>query len=312
LGDELGEPPMVLPDGNFFPDRFALDLPSVEKLVRRMQQHAGMADIPIRVSVLDDHQPPQGSSCASGACSIPAVATNGTPRLVDEGESWRLQLLEAELRHPVVLTTNVARSLGYVFLIETKDEHEVLQPPVDITADMTAVALGLGALMLQGSYIYTKSCGGPSVGKVTKMTCPELAVAFAAFISRGGHPVRKALKELDTTQRTLLEEAYALLDSNRAIVQALRNDPSRLVDGDFELVETKPWLTRLFGKKKASHALDDMLDEGADLEDLENMLIEMPPSSRATRSSHPPADPEREELRDLVTEAFQQARAEAK
>jgi hypothetical protein len=239
------------------------------------------------------------------------MGSNGIVRLVDEGDAWRMQLLEAELKHPVVLTTNVARSLGYVFLIETKDEDEVLEPPVDVTADMTAVALGFGALMMQGSYIYAKSCGGPSIAKVTKMTCPELAVAFAAFICRGGHPLRRALKELDITQRALLDEAYAVLDTNRDVVEKLRNDPERLVSSDFQLKEAKPWLSRMFGKRTSAPSLERMLEEGADLDELENTFIEMPPSSRATRTSPPPPDPEREELKKLVSEAFRQERATA-
>jgi hypothetical protein len=302
---------MVLPTSDFFPDRFLGDLRSVKRLVTRMREHAGMEDIPIHVNVISDDGAAESSNCSSGACSIPAVGNNGMVRLIDEGDAWRLQLLEAELRHPVVLTTNVARSLGYVFLIETKAEDEVLEPPVDVTADMTAVAMGFGALMLQGSYIYAKSCGGPSIAKVTKMTCSELAVAFAAFICRGGHPVRQALRELDVTQRALLDEAYAVLDTNRDVVEKLRADPARLVASDFQLKEAKPWLSRMFGKRKSSASLEQMLADGADLDELENTFIEMPPSSRATRSSPPPPDPEREELRDLVAEAFAQARANA-
>ena len=313
LDEELGERPMVLPNSDFFPDRFLGDLRSVKRLVKRMREHAGMGDIPVHVNVVSDDSTAQGmdSGCSSGACSIPAVGNNGMVRLIDEGDAWRMQLLEAELRHPVVLTTNVARSLGYVFLIETKDEDEVIEPPVDVTADMTAVAMGFGALMLQGSYIYAKSCGGPSIAKVTMMTCPELAIAFAAFIHRGRHPLRRALKELDTTQHALLDEAYAVLDSNREVVEKLRSDPRRLMASDFQLKETKPWLARMFSRKKTEPSLDQLLEDGADLDELENTFIEMPPSSRATRSSRPPPDPEREELRDLVTEAFRQARADA-
>src|SRR5690606_31026214 len=130
---------------------------SVQKLVARMQEHAGMCDVPISVSVVTDGiESTASSNCSSGACAVPTVTGHGIQRLVDEGSSWRLQLLEAELKHPVVLSTNVARSLAYVFLMETQEDLEVIEPPVDITADMTAVALGLGALMLQGSYIYAK------------------------------------------------------------------------------------------------------------------------------------------------------------
>jgi len=313
LEDELGERPMVLPNGDFFPDRFIGDVKSVQKLVRRMQEHAGISDIPIRVSVVsNDDTSSAESSCSTGGCAMPTIAAHGLERLVDEGDGWRLQLLEAELKHPVVLSTTIARSLAYVFLVETKEEQEVIEPPVDITADMTAVALGLGSLMLQGAYIYAKSCGGPSIARVTKMSCPELAIAFAAFIVRGDHSVREALKELDTTQRDLLSEAHVLFESNRHVVTQLRNSPSKLAQSDFELTDAKPWLSRMFGRKKELPERDPLeaLASGAELEELENMLTEMPPSSAARRASRPVRPLPDDELKKLVAESFGGARAE--
>ncbi|HEY6723644.1 MAG TPA: hypothetical protein VI197_06405 [Polyangiaceae bacterium] len=310
LEEELGERPMVLPNGNFFPDRFRGDQKSVQKLVARMQEHAGIGDIPIRVSVVSQEDASAGdagvSSCGSGGCAVPTIAAHGLQRLVDEGDGWRLQLLEAELRHPVVLSTNIARSLAYVFLVETKEEHEVIEPPVDITADMTAVALGLGSLLLQGSYIYAKSCGGPSVARVTKMSCPELAIAFAAFVVRGDHSVREALKELDVTQRELLGEAHLLFESNRHVITQLRTAPAKLAQGDFELSEAKPWLSRMFGRRKELPDRDPLeaLSAGAELEELENMLTEMPPSSAARRPSRSLRSAPDEDLKQLVAEAF--------
>ena len=313
LEDEVGERPMVLPNGTFFPDRFVGDLASVQKLVSRLQAHAGLSDIPIAVSVVSGGTAQAGSSCSSGGCGVPTVAAHGLQRLVDEGDAWRLQVLEAEVKHPVVLTTNLSRALAYVFLIETQAEGEIIEPPVDITADMTAVALGLGALMLQGSYIYAKSCGGPSIGRVTKLSCPELAIAFAAFIARGNHPVRAALKELDTTQRALLDNAHTLFESNRDVVNRLRHDPGALAQAPFELHEARPWLARVFTRSKPLPEQDPLLElaGGADLEELENLLTNMPSSSTARRPSRPPKSPDQAELKHLVAEAFGPARANA-
>lgn len=312
LEDELGEQPMVLPNGTFFPDRFVGDAESVQQLVTRLQTHAGLSDIPIHVSVVSGGAARSSSSCSSGSCGVPTVAGHGLERLIDEGDSWRLQVLEAEVKHPVVLTTNLSRALAYVFLIETQAEGEIIEPPVDITADMTAVALGLGALMLQGSYIYAKSCGGPSIGRVTKMSCPELAIAFAAFIARGHHPVRAALKELDTTQHALLQEAHALFESNREVVHRLRHEPSALAHSPFELHEARPWLTRMFTRNKPLPEHDPWLglSGDADLEELENLLTNMPPSSTARRPIRAPKNPEQAELQQLVAEAFRPARAD--
>lgn len=314
LEDELGDRPMVLPNGKFFPDRFVGDESSVQNFVARMQAHAGISDIPVQASVVSDGAPAASDGgCGSGTCAVPTVAGHGLQRLIDEGGTWRLQVLEAELRHPVVLSTNIARSLSYVFLVETQAEEEVIEPPVDITADMTAVALGFGALMLQGSYIYAKSCGGPSVARVTKMSCPELAIAFAAFIVRGNHSVRAALKELDATQQAVLSEAHLLFESNRHVITGLRNAPSRIAQGKFELTEAKPWLTRMFSRKRElpEGSPLDALNAGADIAELENMLTEMPPSSAARRPSRPPRAVPEDELKQLVADAFRPVRAEA-
>src|SRR5690348_16914916 len=66
FGPDIGQRPMVLPNGAFFPDVFQGDLPSVRRLLRRMQEHAGLSDIPIEVGVLDPEA--QGEACGSGGC----------------------------------------------------------------------------------------------------------------------------------------------------------------------------------------------------------------------------------------------------
>lgn len=308
---ELGARPMVLPNGSFFPDRFERDELSLAKLVSRMQEHAGMGDIPIT-----SHVVPRGaeqaalSSCSSGGCGLPSTAGSGVPRLVEEDGRWRLQVPEAELAHPVALTTNIARSLSFVFLVETQEEGEILEPPVDVTADLVAVALGFGALMLQGSYIYAKSCGGPSIASVTKVSVGELAVAFALFAARGNHSLRPAMRALEATQRAVLDDANALVQSNRALVGRLDHEPSSVAAGKFELDEARSWLSRLFGRKATQAPqplLGGELDASMSLEDLEAILIDMPPASSAGRAKRARTDPKHEELKALVSEALQGA-----
>jgi len=118
---ELGRRPLVVPNGKFFPDAFRGDAESAARLTMRMQEHAGLSDIPIRTALVA--LGPDGevtSSCSSGACGLPQSAGFGVLRVVDEGDGWLLQIPEPELRHPVALTTNLARSLAFVFLVETK------------------------------------------------------------------------------------------------------------------------------------------------------------------------------------------------
>lgn len=292
---EIGERPMVLPTAEFFPDEFSADQPSIEKLVRRMQAHAGMDDIPIDVRVIapEGEEEDAGGSCGSGACcSAPAPTAEGLTRLVDNGDSWTLNVPALEVSHSVVLTANIARALGFIFLRETEGDESPIEEPAEASADLCAVELGFGELLLEGSYIYTKSCGGPSIATVTALSTPELAIAFALFCTVGGHPLKRALSELGATQRAALGEARDLVGSNPKLVEALKRTPELVALGHYELEATRPWLMRAFGKKKKK-------DE-AGLDDLEAALAAAPPRPKKPKASSPADD----ELKDLVAEAL--------
>jgi hypothetical protein len=294
FGREIGKRPLVLPSSEFFPDRFTADAGSAAALVERMMDHAGLSDVPLTTSVIDDEEPegPHGA-CASG-CQVPAALAASVPRLADDGEAWTLNVPRYELAHPVVLTSMVARALGHVFLVETLPSGARIDPPVEVTADYAAVALGFGALLLEGAYIYSKGCGGPQVAAVTATTLGELALVSALFIEIGGHSLRRALGTLGTTQRAVLSEAYSWATSNARLVKALRDEPARVARGGFPLEDDKPWLLRVLTRGGQS-------DE--------------PPADLALTDATPrapkPVDPEREELRSLVDEALRTARADA-
>src|ERR1700679_1804250 len=69
---ELGAEPvrgLVLPNGEFFPDRFDGSPPAVAALMARIQGQAGRGALPVELSILT----PEGEeaakvSCSSGAC----------------------------------------------------------------------------------------------------------------------------------------------------------------------------------------------------------------------------------------------------
>ena len=301
LGPELGERPLVLPTEKFFPDTFNGDVKSLRRLVKRMREHAGMSDIPVK-PVLTDAEAEghaQGGGCGSGSCSTPKASAEAPERLVDDSEGWRLQFQAAELRHPVALTATVARALAHVFLVETLGEGEAIDEPAELTVDLTAVALGFGELLLEGSHIYSKSCGGPSVAKLTALGPQELAVACVLFVTRGQHSARAPAKELPATQREALDDARALIDKNPSLSRAICEAPERLIDGEFELSHDKPLFGGLFGKKKR--------DDDLSLDDLESMLRSAP-MARSAKGKDRTAD----ELASLVDEALRDARAEAK
>ncbi len=309
LGDELGDRPLVLPDGDFFPDTFTGDARSAKRLVRRMRKHAGMSDIPVKTRILGA-EPEQGESCGSGGCGTGGCAVPGPTsdaRVVNEGDTWWVQLPAAELGHPVVLTTNVARSLAAIFLFETQEEGESLEEPVDATIDIAGVGLGFGVLLLSGSYIYQKSCGGPSVAQVTKLSCPELALLTALSAAAREQSLKSVAKHLETTQAALFKEARELVESNPKVVERLRAAPDRVAEVGATLEEARPWLLRalgLGGKKR----LDDAVPDELSLDELESVLSAMPIERSAARRA---PDASQDDLKALVAEALEEARSDA-
>jgi hypothetical protein len=254
----------------------------------------------------DDGQPHAGGGCSSGACATPAAAGDAAiERLVEEGDGWRLNVPAAEVDHPVVLTTTLARTLATIFLLETRAEGEAIEPPVDVTVDVTAVLLGFGVLLLDGSYIYAKSCGGPRVARATRLGPDELGVLTAAFCALGGHSTRAAQKQLEATQKAALSAASEWIDSNRELITTLEKDPARIASGDYALRDPQPWLLRVLGKKKrAADPLEAALAGDASSEELDSLLAAMPIS--AAPRERKPRDPKLDELRALVDEALEE------
>lgn len=305
--DELGTRPLVLPNNEYFPDEVGREARGVKKLVARMKRHAGLSDIPTKTRVLTDEDSCGGEGCGGGGCGNTSSSCSSSPhsraeRLIDEGDVWRIQIPEAELAHPTVLVTNLARVLSYLFLLETLPEGVGIPAPQDVTADLAGVALGFGVLLLEGSHIHTKSCGGPRVTKLTKLDPGDLAVATALFARIGGHATRKAERELPATQAALLGEARAFVESNEALIQALRDDPGLVARGQFELQPTKGWLSRVASGKRRDPkrgARDRVPDDP--VAELEELLTTMP-ERKPVQGRKPPA--EDDELRALVEEAL--------
>jgi hypothetical protein len=287
-----------------------------------MRKQAGVDDIPLWTKLVQIEGVADACGCGPGSCATDdrqggkqeagdaccgdsgKTAPGDFVRLVDEGEGWRLNVPDIEVTNPVVLTCNVARALGHVFLRETQDEDRPIDEPVEVTAELTSVALGFGVLLMEGSYIYAKSCSGPRIARATLLGPAELAVLTALFVALGGHRARDAKRELGTTQRAAFTEAMSFVQSNRDLLQTLADRPQQLVSGKFEVVESKPWLARVFGGKKRAARGPDELGDAPSLEELEQMLAMMPPSRPRQRKARDPKD---EELKSLVEEALDEA-----
>jgi len=281
----VGDPLLVLPNEEFFPDRFTHERASVERLAARMQGYAGLEDVAIELELMGDLSGLDAAGCGTGGCGSGACATpaagatdSALPRIEQVGGRWLFRVPATELKDSIVLTSRLATSLGVVALAERHPEgaERALDPAL---AELSAVALGFGVLLLEASYMYKKSCGGPSVGRGTVLDCRELSLAFALSVAREEQTLGAALAELGTTQRALVKEAAALVAESPTLVRLLRDDPARAARGDFRLRDRGPFWSRWFGRRARPEgeaarleAALSALERGASVDELERML----------------------------------------
>jgi hypothetical protein len=293
LGHERARP-LVLPNGTFFPDVFTGDEASVQRLLDRMLQHAGLPDMAVVARFWGEAE----ASCGTGACGScgPAEAEpDSVERLTDAGEFWQVNVLPGEARDPVALSSALCRAIALAVLREADAPPTSLS--LDLAVDLTAVALGFGVLLLEGSHIYRKSCGGPSIGRATALGPTELALAVALAAAVQGQPLRQVNKHLSPTQREAFAEAKVWADSNAALVVLLRQNPERVAKGEFDLREPSSWLGRWLGGKVRPPATPET---ATTIEELEAALQSAP----ALRTAPKVRDPKLEEIRRLVDEAL--------
>ncbi len=230
FGAEMTPSPLVLATPEYFPDPFTGDGSGAQRVLDRLQSHTGLTDIPIRISLLGDA--PAGAHCG-GTCA-PALPSGALSRIVDGGDEWELQLDARTLSVPPLLGTLLARSLAHIFIEEVRAEgSEPERNPIG--AEIVAVQLGLGALLLDGAHVYQKSCGGPSIQQFTAADAPTLALWTALFASHHGLDLRAARRAAQATQASLLGDARDFARAHQALGTALRDAPARVAQGDFSL-----------------------------------------------------------------------------
>lgn len=295
LGPELGSPVLVLPTGEYFPDHFDGSARATQRLLERMQAHAHIEDIPVTL-MLDD-QTASARSCSTGACAPSGEDTN-EPRLVAHDQGWVLRLDASEVAHPVALTSIVARALGLVFLEETRARGQALPQPLPVHQELAAVMLGFGVLLLEGSHVYSKGCGGPKISQLTALGVNDLAWALALFCEDNRINLKPALKNASATQRTALEAASATLRGNPTLLEWVRSASE--LDPDPELALAPP-RRPLFG------GLFERASRKADPDDIESFLerglpAHTPPRLASGQERSPRVDAE---LKALVAEALE-------
>lgn len=244
---------LVLPTGAYFPDAFDGTPKAVAALCARIQEHAGLADIPAEVSIAAPDGTVQKASCGSGACGGGGDFDTKLDRVRRHPDgSYSIGVGAGEVRNPTALTTALTRSVALMFLVESGAIEATLPRDLEATTDLAATLLGFGVLMTNGSHIYMKGCSGVSVHSATKMSVEELGLALALFCALHEIPDRLASTHLETSPREAFEEGSVWIASNKKLVKMLRSDPTRIEDDDYALHEARSWLARALGigKKK--------------------------------------------------------------
>lgn len=138
--------PLIEPTEDYFPDPWGGGEASVRRLARRLLLYAGIDDLPVSVTVLDE-----GTSIAAGSSGV-------------SFEGLRQGTLEfavqsAAMRDPMVIVSAMARAVAEAF----RRVHRLPignDTPHQRLVDVTAVYLGFGLLMANAALRHGGSGGG--------------------------------------------------------------------------------------------------------------------------------------------------------
>ncbi len=262
-GEGIGSPHLVQPTGEDFPDAFELSGPGVARFLQRMIHHAPVSnDLDIQLRVLADDGGESGGTggCGTGACGDGSGKANPhgprlRDRVIDADDAYILELPERDVAPPVRLATTFARSVGSLVLFEAEEDIEPGE--LGAVSEVAAVACGFGVLLMAGSHVVGKSCGGFSIQQHTHLSASELGVLLALFTRLTGKKPKEARTHLEPTQREAFDEALEWVDSNSAVVVQLAERPEMLADGVFDIAPTRGLLGRLFtGSSRAKPPAD--------------------------------------------------------
>jgi hypothetical protein len=292
---------LILPTGEFFPDRFDGTPRAVGALMLRMQEHAGLGDLKVEIGVVMPEAEAAAVGCSSGACggAGKVEARAEVARRPDGG--YRVALRAGELKSPLMLATALVRAVSAMFLTEADAYRGVLDSDREALTDLAGTLLGFGVLLANGSYVYMKGCSGVAVHSATRMPVDEVTVALALFCKLFAVPERTAHKHLEPTQREHFDEAAAWASSNAAMVRLLRKDPAAVRAGDYKLSPARTWLARVLGVGAKKHARSS--DE--ELADLERAMLASAPASKGAKTVDAAKAKRLAEIKALVDESLE-------
>jgi hypothetical protein len=260
-GEVLDGAEVVLPTSEFFPDEFKVDPQGIERLMQRMATYTPLpSELELALGFIQPEDEPQaGGGCGTGACA-PGDSKGAGKRhagAVETETGYGILVHVSDANDPKILTASLARSLGRVVLFAADEEVDPRNEGA--LAELTAVACGLGAILLGGAAVYKKGCGGMRMHQGTFLGIEELALAVALFVRVRDEKAGSVKKHLDITQREAFDAALEWVDSQPKLVRALTDAPETLTDGIFDIESKKGLLSRfLTSRKKDDEAPDSI------------------------------------------------------
>ncbi len=253
-GEALGTPVLVQPTGEFFPDPFLRDAPSVERLLRRTMSYSPLAeDLGVELAFLAPEGDDHAGGCGSAACGTSGGGgAKAHPAVQELDDHYRVFVAVTDVGNPEVLTASLARAVGALVLHEAGEDAEDAAGP---EAEIAAVACGLGVLVACGAAVWAKSCGGLRMAQATVLSVEEATVALALFAAVHGVKASTAQSKLGATQREAFDHAVAWTESNPALVEALRDRPEVLEAGLFQMEPVRGLLGRWLHKRNVDKEL---------------------------------------------------------
>jgi hypothetical protein len=295
-GEVIGEPELLQPTADNFPDEFTHDPESVVRLLERMIAYSPVdEETAVRVRFVEQEEK-GGGGCGPGACGTGGGSKSAGSAVrdpvVETKDGYIVDIAVADAGHATLLTTSLARSVGGLVLLEGGED--VRGGELGALSELAAIATGFGVLLLEGAYVYGKSCGGVRVRQGTSLSLMEVSVALGLFARVHDLKMGAVRANLGTTQREALDHAIEWVDSNEAIVTMLRDPDDHyararvLADGFFTIEPVRGVLGRLFGRnKKPAFSID-----------------EARPSQKSARTRTPEQQKKLDEARALVEEAL--------
>lgn len=256
-GELIGDADLVEPNGEYFPDEFKLEPAAIKALMERVMSYAPLsADLDVELVFVEPAQDGQaaGGSCGTGGCSPGKGGIQDVARgsAVETDDGYAMLVVATDVGEPKLLTTTLARSTGRLVLFEAGEEVDPrMEGPL---SELTAVACGLGTLLLNGSCVYKKACSSMKRHKGTFLEVEEIALALALFVRAWDKKPGSVRKHLEVTQREAFDTALAWVDGQPKLVRDLTDFPASLEDGMFELEEKKGILSRLFTGRRDDDA----------------------------------------------------------